>query len=52
MRISGKNPERDLVEMIELQTILGLLGANFTPEYKSNGKEISAVYLWQLSKAL
>ena len=35
MLISGKNPERDLVEMIELQGHPWFLGCQFHPEFKS-----------------
>ena len=35
MRISGKNPERNLVEIIELSSHPWFLGCQFHPEFKS-----------------
>lgn len=35
MRIAGKNPERDLVEMVELPDHPWFVGVQFHPEYKS-----------------
>lgn len=35
MMISGKNPERDLVEMIELKSHPWFIGCQFHPEFKS-----------------
>lgn len=35
MTISGKNPERDLVEMVELKDHPWLIGCQFHPEFKS-----------------
>jgi CTP synthase len=35
MRISGKNPERNLVEIVELSNHPWFLGCQFHPEFKS-----------------
>jgi len=52
MRISGKNPERDLVEMIELPNHPWFVGVQFHPEYKSTVRNPQPLFVAFVKAAL
>lgn len=52
MRISGKNPERDLVEIIELPNHPWFVGVQFHPEYKSTVRNPQPLFVAFVKAAL
>lgn len=52
MRIAGKNPERDLVEMIELPDHPWFVGVQFHPEYKSTVRNPQPLFVAFVKAAL